>query len=134
MAVLYRTCLVRFLTAALLLVGPSSVSTVICISPTGHEAIEDWAALCCVPGADGSETALSEASPCHGCTDRPVAPTIEIKGPQPDPSRAVSYDNSAVAMTEPAGPAQAASIRFTPALDRQFDPINSQPQTTSLRC
>lgn len=134
MAVLHRTCLVRFLTAALLLVVVPGVSKVVCISATGHNAIEDWAALCCARGAGTPDTAFSEPTPCQGCTDYIVAPTIGIKSPQPDPSRAVSYDNSAVVMTEPAGPAQAASTRFTPALDRQLDPVNSQPQTTSLRC
>jgi hypothetical protein len=131
---LWKTCLVRFFTAALLLVGPSSVSKVICISPTGHDAIEDWAASCCVPGADDSGTALSEASPCQGCTDRPIAPAIEIKGPQTDSSHPVSYDNSAVAVAQPSGPEQMSSIRLTLGFGRQLDPVNSQLLITSLRC
>lgn len=126
--------MVRFLAAALLLLGPSGVSKVVCISPTGHEAIEDWAALCCVPGADGSDTTLSEASPCHGCTDRPTAPAIEIKGPQADSSRAGIYDNPAFVVAESSGPAQTSSIGLTLDFGRQLVPFNSQPLITSLRC
>ena len=134
MTLLRKTSLIRLLTATLLLVVAPDVSKVVCISPTGHNDIEDWAALCC-PGSGGTpESAFSKPTPCQGCTDYPVTSTVEIKSPQPDPSRTLSYDNSAVPMTEPAVPAQAASIRFRPALDRQLEPVNSQPQTTSLRC
>ena len=134
MTLLRKTSLIRVLTAALLLVVAPDVSKVVCISPTGHNNIEDWAALCC-PGIAGTpDSAFSKSTPCQGCTDYPVTSTVEIKSSQPDSSRGVSFDNSAVVMTEPAGPAQAASIRFRPALDRRLDPVNSQPQTTSLRC
>ncbi len=134
MTLLWRTFLVRLLVATLLLVWPPSESKVLCISPTGHEAIEDWAAPCCAPNDGPSGTALSEPSPCQGCTDYPLAPTIELDHSQPDSSQAVSFLNSAIVVVVSAGPAPGLSIEVTPGLDRWFDPLSSEPQITSLRC
>ena len=43
MTVLWKTRLVRLLAAALLLVVVPGASKVVCVSPTGHDTIEDWA-------------------------------------------------------------------------------------------
>lgn len=134
MTLLRKTSLVRLLAAALLLVVAPSVSKVVCISPTGHNAIEEWATLCCQRGAGTPDTAFSKPTPCEGCTDYP-APTVEIKISQPDSSRGVSFENSAFAVAAPVRlDHTAASVRFAPGTERQAEPVNSQPLTTSLRC
>ena len=130
----WKTYLVRLLAAALLLVVVPGVSKVVCISATGHNAIENWAALCCARGGGTPDTAFSEPTPCQDCTDYPVAPTIGIKSAQPDSSQVVSFDNSTLPVMAQFRQGQATAITSVPGLERQFEPVNSPLLSTSLRC
>ena len=135
MTLLWKIPLLRLLIAALLLVVAPDVSKVVCISPTGHNDIEDWAALCCPGSAGTPDSAFSKPTPCQGCTDYPVTSTVEIKSSQPDSSRGVSFENSLFAVAAPVWlDHTAASVRFARSTERQADPVNSPPLTTSLRC
>ena len=135
MTLLRKTFLLRLLIAALLLVVAPDVSKIVCISPTGHNDIEDWAALCCPGSAGTPDSAFSKATPCQGCTDYPFTSTIEIKSSQQDSSRGVSFENSSFAVAAPVRlDHAAASVRLALSLERQADPVNSPPLTTSLRC
>jgi hypothetical protein len=131
---LWKTRLVRLFVAALLLMVVPGVSRVVCISPSGHEAIEDWASLCCLPRAGAPETAFSKPTPCQSCTDYPVAPTIGIKSAQPESSQLVTFDNSALPAMVPFRQDQTTAITSALSLERRFDPVNSPLLTTSLRC
>lgn len=134
MTVLWKTRLVRLLAAALLLVVVPGASKVVCVSPTGHDTIEDWASLCCVRSSATPESSFSQPAPCQGCTDYPVAPTTGIQSAQRDSSRTAGLEDSALVVT--ASVALDAALSATYVLDskRQFNPINSPLPTTSLRC
>lgn len=132
MTLVWKTSLVRLLTAALLLATAPDASKVVCVSPAGHEAVEDRAALCCAPGGSARDTSFSETTPCQNCTDYPVASTVEIK--KAEPSRVVTFDSSALPMMVPIVQDQATAIAFAPSVGRQFDPLNSPLSSAPLRC
>ncbi len=125
----------RFVAAALLLLWPPSVSKILCISPTGHEAIEDEIAPCCAPALDAiSGQAISPESPCRGCTDYPISAAAEIKATQPHTERVVNGESWAVMLLATAGPAESGYIRSAIHPNRQSDSISSPIHTTTLRC
>ncbi len=78
--------LVRLLAAVLLLADYTGVYKVLCVSPAGHEAVEDSMAPCCVPGMGMPGRVFSQTSPCEGCADYSFAPTTEIATAQADSS------------------------------------------------
>ncbi len=131
---LWNTHLVRLLITALLLVGAPGAFKVVCVSSTGHDTIEDWAALCCVRGAGSSGSSLSEPTPCQGCTDYPVTPTIGINSTQSESSRLVTFANSAFAVITPSRLNQETAIASAISLDLLQHPTFSPRPTTSLRC
>ncbi len=67
------TCLLALM---MLLSGMSDISEVLCISPTGHEAVESWSALGCVPepGGGSDPVEMTEHGPCVDCTDYSLLP------------------------------------------------------------
>ncbi len=131
MILLRKTTLVRVL-AAVLLLCPYGVAKVVCVSPTGHEAVEDSLAACCLPGAP-SNPELSKPTPCQGCTDYALDSTTEIKGPQADSAHNFSCDHMVSATAGVhllvAMPSLALDHR-----DGQFIPLSPQLQTAVLRC
>lgn len=119
------------LTAALLLSGAPGISKVLCISPTGHEAVEELGALCCSPTA--GTPALSEPGPCEGCTDYPLAPAAEIKSAQPSASGALHLDTVADLVTSATYHELTRIARsYTPWPDS--DSFASPARSTPLRC
>ena len=123
-----------WIAAALLVIWPTSVSKIICVSPTGHQSIEDLDAPCCAPGDAAPDTALSEGEPCQGCTDYPITAALEIKCSQRDSSRALGYGDWAGFMADPMPLASAPSIWLTPVRDREVNALTPHPETISLRC
>lgn len=132
MILLRKTTLVRVL-AAVLLLCPYGVSRVVCVSPTGHEAVEDSLGVCCLPGAP-SNPGFSKTTPCQGCTDYPLDSTSEIKGRQANSTHALSCGDTASASAGLIPPLAMASLAAMHDRDGQFVPRAAQSQTAVLRC
>ena len=132
MILLRQTSLVRFL-AAVLLLCPYGVSKVVCVSPTGHQAVEDSLAACCLPGAP-SNPELSKPTPCQGCTDYALDSTTEIKGPKADSAYAFSCGHPVSVTVGMLLPVPMPSLAAMDHRDGQFIPLSPQPQTAVLRC
>lgn len=128
-----RKSLAIGLVAVLMLSGVPEVSDVLCISPAGHLAVEQWSAPCCLPGAGNGSQAFSEPSQCAGCTDYSLLPAAEFIHPQPSTWRFV-YSGEAAAPVTPFrydGPAAAGPCCGAPPGPEVPGP---QSTTKSLRC
>ena len=128
-----RASLVRLLTVALLLVSPYSVSKIVCVSPTGHEALEDPVAVCCVPGAP-IDAAFSTSTPCQGCTDYPLNSSTEIKSARTGSNHASWYGDATSLAAEILPSTPVASLAVMHYRDDQVTPLSSRLQTSVLRC
>ncbi len=126
--------LVRLLAALLLLADSGGVSKILCISPTGHEAVEDSMALCCLPGMGIPEGVFSPPIPCEGCTDYPVTPTVEITVAQPGASSSPMIADAAMPLWVEFHSDAPASIRNLLSVQGQVGFAGSPPLTCSLRC
>ncbi len=126
--------LFRLLAAALLLAGMSEVSKIVCISSTGHEAVEDWATACCLPGGDNPISSVSERGSCHGCRDFALVTEFAIKGRQSDLSSARAAGLSGWALALPTLWQIAITNTSVMPPIRGAESIDSAPSTTTLRC
>ena len=134
MTLLWRTGWLRFLAAALLPLVPSGTSKVICVSPTGHSAVEDASSQCCAPRACFPDVAFTDSEPCEGCTDYPATPTIEIRHSQPEISHASDRAESGPALTAPVQQNAVPAMYSVPGFDRPIDSAVFTPSAVSLRC
>ncbi len=125
--------LLRLLAAALLLAGMPEVSKIICISSTGHEAVEDWAAACCLPGADHHASSVSQRGSCEGCRDFSLLPAVAIMSGH-DPSSVGPAGMSVCALAAPAPWTVAATPTSPIPVAHGADSNGSTPSTTTLRC
>jgi hypothetical protein len=124
----------RFFLAVVLLTSSAPASTVLCVGPTGHNAIEEWAARCCASGTRTSDVAFHDVPPCHGCTDYVIAAAVDIRSVQSDSSSTLTDEHLAF-FTE-ALPQQAAIAALPHLIDSEVHrvPNNSIPASVSLRC
>ncbi len=120
-----------FLALMMLLSGMSDISGVLCVSPTGHEAVEGWSALGCVPepGSGSDPVEMTEHGPCVDCTDYSLLPAAAFSNRMAAsergiPAAALHHD---AAMHEP----RAAARSFSP-FPNDSPPPNLSP--LSLRC
>ncbi len=109
------------------------MSKVLCVSPAGHEALEDSMAPCCVP-MRAPAVAFSEPAPCDGCTDYPVNPILEMVSARPDLPNPADIGGSAPLPAVPVRIELAGAGKSAPPLDARSDLANLLPGSTSLRC
>ncbi len=133
MIVLQKTIVARVVAAVLLLAFYPSTSKVLCVSPNGHEAIEDSASICCAPPADAPGTAFSEPGICQGCTDYPLVQAGEIKRSQPNSLRDFHHGSLILLAAVTAEQSLAITIVSPLAPLCLREPVAS-PSATSLRC
>ncbi len=132
---LWRTGWLRFLAAALVLLQPLSASEVICISPSGHEAVEDLAAACCEPRSGLPGVGFSEPdSPCAGCSDYSPTATIELKHAGPGALRATLHVESGMAVTVPARHMPISAMNPASGAGWPLDSAAPVSTAVSLRC
>ncbi len=126
--------LFRLLAAAMLLAGVPEVSKIVCISPTGHEAIEDWATACCLPGGDHPVSSVSQHGSCHGCRDFALVTEFAIKGRQSDLSSARAAGLSGWALAVPALWQIVITSPSAMPPTSGAESIDAASSTTTLRC
>ncbi len=132
--VLSSACLVRLLATALLLGGPIGASKVICVSPNGHQALEDSVAVCCAPGDDLADTVQSEETPCQGCTDYPVSPNLEIRNSRSNSAHISGDGNGTDVVIGPAASIEAITVFPGANCNHPVSAFTSHPPAASLRC